>query len=125
MTQQYELAVLFDPGLELDLAKATAKVEKLFADNKAVVANVDNWGKKKLAYPIKKHDSAIYVFYTLDMPGENLRKVETVLNITDEVIRFLLVKPDLKAIAKAEKMKAEKAEQAAKRGDREDKEDEE
>jgi ribosomal protein S6 len=65
------------------------------------------------------------VFYTLDMPGENLRKVETVLNITDEVIRFLLVKPDLKAIAKAEKMKAEKAEQAAKRGDREDKEDEE
>jgi ribosomal protein S6 len=54
-----------------------------------------------------------------------VRKVEYTLNITDEVIRFLIVRPDLKAIAKAEAEKARKAEQAAKRGDTEDKEEEE
>ena len=74
---------------------------------------------------IKKHDSDVYVFYTVDMPGEGVRKVEYTLNITDEVIRLLIVRPDLKAIAKAEAEKARKAEQAAKRGDSEDKEEEE
>lgn len=121
---QYEIAILFDPDLEVDLEKATSRVEKILSDNGAKITNVDNWGKRKLAYPIKKHDSAIYVFYTLDMPGTSVQKVESILNITDEVIRFLIVKPDLKAIAKAEAEKARKAEQAAKRGDTEDKEEE-
>lgn len=122
---QYEIAILFDPGLEVDMEQATKKVEGIIADNGGKIVNIDNWGKKKLAYPIKKHDSAVYVFYTVDMAGEGVRKVEYTLNITDEVIRFLIVKPDQKAIAKAEAEKNRKAEQAAKRGDREDKEEDE
>lgn len=121
----YEIAILFDPGLEVDLDKATSKVEKIFTDNGGKVTNTDNWGKKKLAYPIKKHDSAVYVFYAVDVPGANMRKIESILNITDEVIRFLIVRPDLKKIAKAEAAKAVKAEQAAKRAERDDKEEEE
>jgi small subunit ribosomal protein S6 len=116
---QYEIAMLYDPGLEVDLEKATTRVEKIFADNGAKVTNVDNWGKRKLAYPIKRHDMGIYVFYTVEMPGTNVQKLESVLNITDEVIRFLITKPDLKAIAKSEAAKVLKAEQAAKRGDSE------
>jgi small subunit ribosomal protein S6 len=114
---QYEIAVLYHPDLEVDLEKATSRVEKIFADNGGKVTNTDNWGKRKLAYPIKRNESAIYVFYTVELPGENVRKVESTLNITDEVIRFLITRPDLKAIAKAEAAKAVKAEQAAKRGD--------
>jgi small subunit ribosomal protein S6 len=114
---QYEIAVLYHPDLEIDLEKATTKVEKIFTDNKGTVANVDNWGKRKLAYAIKKNESAVYVIYTVDLPAEAVRKVESTLNITDEVIRFLITKPDLKAIAKAEAMKAEKAKKAAERGE--------
>lgn len=123
---QYEIAVLYHPDLEIDLDKATKKVEKIFADNGGKVTNVDNWGKRKLAYPIKKAEHGIYVFYTLDMPAEGVQKVENTLNITDEVIRFLITKPDLKAMAKAEAARKEKAAKAAERGDRgdEDKEDE-
>ncbi len=120
----YEIAILFDPGLEVDLAKATEKVEKIMTDNGGNITNVDNWGKRKLAYQIKKHDQAIYVFYTVELPGENVKKIEGIFNITDEIIRFLIVRPDLKAIAKAEAEKTRKAEQAAKRGDSEEKEDE-
>ncbi|HSX06159.1 MAG TPA: 30S ribosomal protein S6 [Candidatus Saccharimonadia bacterium] len=122
---QYEIAILYDPDLEVDLEKATSRVEKIFTDNGATIKNTDNWGKRKLAYPIKKHEMAIYVFYTIDMPGSNVQKLESILNITDEVIRFLITRPDLKAIAKAEAAKALKAEQAAKRGDTEDKDDKE
>lgn len=124
---QYEITILFDPDLEVDLGKATERVEKILTDNGAAITNVDNWGKRKLAYEIKKHDQAIYVIYTVDIPGANVQKIESVLNITDEVVRFLIVRPDLKAIAKAEAAKALKAEQAAKRSEREDddKDDEE
>jgi len=114
---QYEIAILFDPDLEVDLEKATGRVEKILTDNGAVIKNTDNWGKRKLAYTIKKHDMAVYVFYTVEMPGANVQKLESILNITDEVIRFLITRPDLKAIAKAEAAKAVKAEQAAKRGE--------
>lgn len=124
---QYEIAVLYHPSLEVDLSKGEDRVVKIFTDNEGSVVATDNWGKRKLAYPIKKNEHAIYVFYTVEMPGGGVSKVESVLNITDEVIRFLITKPDLKAIAKAEAAKAVKAEQAAKRGDRaeESKEEEE
>lgn len=121
---QYEVAVLYHPDLEVDLSKAEDRVKKIITDNDGTVKAADNWGKRKLAYPIKGNEHAVYVFYTIELPGSQVAKLETTLNITDEVIRFLITKPDLKAIAKAEALKAEKAEQAAKRGERgeEDKE---
>ncbi|HVS58363.1 MAG TPA: 30S ribosomal protein S6 [Candidatus Saccharimonadales bacterium] len=114
---QYEIAVLYHPDLEVDLEKGSSRVEKIFTDNGGKITNVDNWGKRKLAYNIKGNEHAVYVFYTVELPAEAVRKVEGTLNITDEVIRFLITKPDLKAIAKAEAAKREKAEQAAKRGE--------
>jgi small subunit ribosomal protein S6 len=119
---QYEIAVLYHPDLEVDLSKAEERVTKILTGNGGKVTATDNWGKKKLAYPIKGQDHAVYVFYTVDMPGEGVKKVESTLNITDEVIRYLIVKPDLKAIAKAEAAKAEKAKRAAERGDSEESE---
>ena len=117
---QYELAVLFDPQLEVDLSKPTEKIEKLIKDNGGKITKTDNWGKKKLAYQINKHDNAVYVIYSLELPGENVQKVESTLNITDEVIRYLITRPDLKAIAKAEAARAEKAAKAKARGDSEE-----
>lgn len=119
---QYEIAVLYDPGLEVDLEKATSRIEKIFTDNGGKVTNSDNWGKRKLAYPIKKNEHAIYVFYAVDLPAESVRKVEATLNITDEVIRFLITRIDHKALAKAEAAKAAKAKKAAERAGSDDEE---
>ncbi len=115
--EQYEVAILFDPGLEIDLDKTTVKIEKIFKDNGGKLLNEDNWGKRKLAYPINKQDHALYVFYNLQLPCEAVQKIEAALNITDEVIRFLITKPDLKAMAKAEAARADKAKKAAERGE--------
>lgn len=121
----YEIAVLYHPDLEIDLEKASSKVEKIIADNGGKITNTDNWGKRKLAYPIAKNDFAVYVFYTVDIPTESVQKIEQIFNITDEIIRFLITKPDLKAKAKAEALAAEKAKKAAERGDRADDDDDE
>lgn len=117
---QYEIAVLFHPDLEIDLEKATGKVEKILADNKAKILKTDNWGKRKLAYPIAKQNFAVYVFYTVEIPAENIRKIEQTFNITDEIIRFLITRPDLKKAAKAEALRSEKAKKAAERKESED-----
>jgi len=111
----YEIAVLYHPDLEIDLDKPAEKVVKIFTDNGGKVTNEDNWGKRKLAYKIKNHDHAVYVFYSVDLPGESVNKVESTLNITDEVIRFLIVRPDTKAIAKAESFKAARLKKAMSR----------
>jgi small subunit ribosomal protein S6 len=118
LMNQYEIAVLYHPDLEVDLSKAEDRVTKIVTDNGGKITATDNWGKRKLAYGIKGNEHAVYVFYTVELPGASVAKVESTLNITDEVIRFLITRPDLKAIAKAEVLKAEKAEQAAKRGER-------
>lgn len=117
---QYEIAVLYHPDLEVDLSKAEDRVKKIVTDNGGKMTNTDNWGKRKLAYSIKGNEHAVYVFYTVELPGESVQKVEGTLNITDEVIRFLITRPDLKAAAKAEATKAEKAAKAAERGESND-----
>jgi small subunit ribosomal protein S6 len=119
----YEIAVLYHPDLEVDLTKAEERVTKIVTSNGGKVSGTDNWGKRKLMYPIKGQEHAVYVFYTVQLPAEGVKKVESTLNITDEVVRYLLTKPDLKAAAKADALRAEKAKKAAERGDEDDKED--
>ena len=114
---QYEIAVLYHPDLEIDLEKAEDKVKKIITDAGGKITNTDNWGRRKLTYPIKKQEFAVYAFYTVDMPAEGVKKVEQTFNITDEIIRFLITKPDFKAMEKAEALRAEKAKKAAERGE--------
>ena len=113
----YEIAVLYHPDLEIDLEKASQKISKIFTDNSGKITATDNWGKRKLAYQIKGLNSAVYVFYTVELPTETVKKVEQNLNIADEVIRFLITKPDAKAIAKAEAYKVARAKRNAARAE--------
>ena len=118
--QKYEVAILYDPGLEVDLSKAEDRVKKIFDDNKAKIISSDNWGKKKLAYPIAKNEHAVYVFYIVEMPTENVGKIENTLNITDEVIRYLIVRQDEKELAKAKEAKEAKEKADKERAQKED-----
>lgn len=94
--RQYELTVLIHPDLEIDLEKPLTKVRSLITANGGKITKEDNWGKKKLAYRIKNEDFAVYVYFELDLPAEGVRAVDTTLNITDEVMRHLLVSVDPK-----------------------------
>ena len=52
MEKLYELTVLLHPDLEIDLEKPLKKVEKIITDNGGKITKKDEWGKKRLAYPI-------------------------------------------------------------------------
>ena len=89
--REYELVVLLHPDLEIDVDTPIAKVEKLITGVGGKITKRDNWGKKRLAYPIKKQQFGIYVYFELELPPNAVRELESQLLITEEVIRFLIV----------------------------------
>ena len=104
--REYELTVLVHPDLEMHLETATDKVKALIEANGGKITKEANEGKKKLAYTIKKQDFAVYYYYELELPATAPAKISSVLNITDEAIRYLLVAKD----PRREKMMAKRAE---------------
>lgn len=91
--REYEFVALYHPDLEIDLEMATKKVEKIITDNGGKIVSSDNWGKRKLAYTIAKQNYAVYVVSKIELPAEKVAKVESVLNITSEVIRYIITNP--------------------------------
>lgn len=94
--KEYELTVLIHPDLEVDIDAPIEKIKKLIKANGGEIVSEDNWGKKKLAYRIKSQDFAIYIYFDVKLPAEALLKISNTLNITDEVLRYLLVTVDEK-----------------------------
>lgn len=92
--KQYELTVLLHPDLEMNITPATDKVKKMIEDAGGTITKENNEGKKHLSYPIKGQDFAVYYYYEVDLPADAPQKINSVLNITDEVIRYLLVAVD-------------------------------
>ena len=95
--KEYELTILVHPDLEAKLEEPLKKVRDLIAANGGTITKEDNWGKKKLAYRIKREDFAVYVCMELALPASAPLKISNTLNITDEVLRYLLVTVDPKA----------------------------
>ncbi|HEX7259859.1 MAG TPA: 30S ribosomal protein S6 [Candidatus Saccharimonadia bacterium] len=88
----YELVVVLHPDLEIDVDAPIAKIERLVGGVNGTITKRDNWGKRRLAYPVKKQQYGIYVYFELELPAEAVREIETQLLIIEEVIRFLLVR---------------------------------
>ena len=110
----YELSILFHPDLEMNLDPALEKVKKLLSDNGAKITKEDNEGKKRLAYQINKLDFAVYYYFELELPAQAPAKISSVLNITDEVIRYLLVARDEQALKQAARRNKPSEEQQSK-----------
>lgn len=106
--REYELSVLLHPDLEIDLEKPLAKVRDIITKNGGEIASEDNAGKRRLAYRIGREDFAVYIFMDVKLSAEVVRKVDSQLNITDEVLRHLLVAADPKARAYFAEVKSKK-----------------
>jgi small subunit ribosomal protein S6 len=117
IVKEYELTVLIHPDLEADLETPLTKVRDIIKNAGGTIVREDNWGKKKLAYAINREEFAVYVYMDVELPADAPLKISNTFNITDEVLRYLLVKVDVKARAAL----AEQASKAA--SDEETKED--
>lgn len=92
--KDYELTVLFHPDLEMNLDPAIDKVKKIIESAGGKITKEEDDGKKRLTYPIGSQSFAVYRFFVVSLPPEAPAKISSTLNITDEVLRYLLVKVD-------------------------------
>lgn len=68
------------------------EVEKLVKKYKGNIISTDVWGKRHLAYPIKKHDEGYYLVYKLEINQKEVKEFDRQLNLNNGILRFLRIK---------------------------------
>ena len=110
---QYETVFILTPVLsDEQMKEAVKKYEDQLTNRGAEIVHEENWGMRKLAYPIQKKSTGFYQLIEYKAEGTVIADVETELKRDERILRFLTVKLDKHAIAYNEK-KRKKAEAAA------------
>lgn len=89
-TEKYELMAVYSLANGEDAVKELVAKFKDKIEAAATLENIDEWGKRKLAYPINDEPDGYYALYTFTSAPEFPAELERVLNITDGVLRFLV-----------------------------------
>ena len=105
--RRYEVVIVLIPTLsEEEVEQTTDSFKQAAEESGATISGLDLWGKRKLAYPIKKHGEGIYVLLTLEeQAAQAVSELERRFRVNDTVIRFLTTRMDLD-IKRAEKSRA-------------------
>ena len=92
---KYELALIVSAKIEDDARAAVVdKAKDYITRFGGTVTEVEDWGKKKLAYEIQKMSEGFYYFIQFDAAGTVPAEVEENVRIMDNVLRFLIVRKD-------------------------------
>jgi len=115
MLNRYETVFILTPVLSEDQAKEAVKeYQDLLKAEGAKMVHQENWGLRKLAYPIQKKSTGFYHLFEYDAPGNIIAKVELMMKRDERVLRFLTTSLDKWAIQWAEKKRKRAAD--AKKG---------
>lgn len=97
LTDHYELMYIVPVSFTSEeLKPITEKIKKLIEDHKGQITKQDDLGKQKFAYPIKHQSHGYYQLVEFDMPKDNLVGLNSALQLTTEILRFLVVKAKIK-----------------------------
>jgi len=94
MLRKYELIFIIDATLEEEEIKAIVEKFKNMIETSAQLENIDEWGRRKLAYPINYKSEGYYVLINFSADAEFPRELDRVLRITDGVVKSMIVKKE-------------------------------
>ena len=104
MTNQYETVFILTPVLsEQQMTETVEKFKALLTEKGAELLNEENWGMKKMAYPIQKKSTGFYTLLEFKAEPEVLERLEVAYRRDERVLRYLTVKLDKYAAQYAEK----------------------
>lgn len=107
--RNYELMILFDPNLQDEEKKALLdKIRQTITANKGVIIKTDEWGRRKLAYEIKKFQEALYVLIDFELEPDNIANLESSIKFEEKILRYLLVLGSSKVLKPQPKQPQEK-----------------
>ena len=93
--RNYELVYILRPDLEDEnLESVRAKIEQLITASGGQVLQVDSWGLRRLAYSIQRFGEGYYVLAKINLDAEAIQELRRGLGLTEEVIRYLLIRTD-------------------------------
>lgn len=95
LKSKYETVFIVNPDFTEEAAKGMLdKFSALITENGGAVEKVDEWNKKKLAYPIEDYTEGYYYVVNFTAPAELPKELDRVFNITDGILRSIIVKLD-------------------------------
>ena len=111
MLNRYETVFIVTPVLsDTQMKEAVQKFKHIITEEGGRIVHEEDWGLKKLAYPIQKKSTGFYYLIEFETEGKGIDKLETEYRRDERVIRFLTMKMDKYAVEYAEKKRSKQAE---------------
>ena len=93
--REYELGLVLHPEVEqADVTEAVEKVGQFVEAGGGEVTSVDVWGRRVLAYPIRKQKEGTYVFLHAQLDPQAIQELERNLKLDEGILRYLLLRLD-------------------------------
>lgn len=104
----YESAILINAALEDNqIENVINRVKEFITTNGGQIRDFENWGRKRLAYPVEKSKIGYYAIFRFDAPGSIVSKLERFYNLDEHILRYLTIKLSKEALEQIEKNKTQ------------------
>jgi small subunit ribosomal protein S6 len=107
VTRDYELGFILNPEVTEEQTRTILeRVEQIVANHGGQVVKVNQWGRRRLAYPIEHHRDGLYVFIDMILTPETVAELDRTLRVSEEVLRHMVKKRDPKTVQKEREARA-------------------
>lgn len=95
MKRKYDIGFIINPEVvEEDSKRIIDSIVEIIVKADGVIESIDEWGRRKLAYPIQRHNEGIYVFINAEVVGSVFIDIERRLKLNEKVMRFIVLRLD-------------------------------
>lgn len=105
-TGVYESTVLINATLDdQQIELILSRIKDFITNNGGQIRDIENWGRKRLAYPVAKNKIGYYVIYRFDAPGDIVAKLERTYSLDEQILRYITLSLNNDALEQLEKNK--------------------
>jgi small subunit ribosomal protein S6 len=113
VTRDYELGFILTPEVNEEQTRAILeRIEQIVSNHGGQIMRVNQWGRRRLAYPIQHHRDGFYVFVDMVLTPETVSELDRTLKVSEEVIRHLIKRRDPQVVQKEREEREARAAQA-------------
>ena len=114
VNRDYELAFILNPEVNEEQTQAIlGRVNQVVANYGGRIVKVNQWGRRRLAYPIERHRDGLYVFIDMILTPETVSELDRTLRVSEEVLRHMMKRRDPKVVQKEREDREAREAQAA------------
>ncbi len=107
MKRDYELGFILNPEVSEEQTRTILeRVEQVATNHGGQVVRVNQWGRRRLGYPIQRHRDGFYVFIDMILAPETVLELDRTLKVSEEVLRHLIKRRDPKTVQKEREARA-------------------